>query len=42
VRLDNGDRFPDLTADLVRGDTLKLPAGSEPGWTVLLFYRGHW
>lgn len=42
MRLDNGDRFPALTADLVGGGTLELPGDTDPGWAVVLFYRGHW
>ncbi|MGD2116678.1 MAG: hypothetical protein PVG07_16615 [Acidobacteriota bacterium] len=42
MRLNNGDRFPELTVDLVEGGTLELPAGVDPGWAVVLFYRGHW
>lgn len=42
MRLDNGDRFPRLTADLVEGGTLVLPGDVVPGWAVVLFYRGHW
>lgn len=43
MRIDNGDRFPELTtADLVGGGRLKLPGDVESGWTVILFYRGHW
>ena len=41
MRMDNGDRFPELTADLVDGGRVELP-GEESGWTVILFYRGHW
>ena len=42
MRLDNGDRFPALTVDLVGGGTLELPDSVDPGWAVVLFYRGHW
>jgi hypothetical protein len=42
MRLHNGDRFPPLTVDLVGGGTLELPGAVDPGWAVVLFYRGHW
>ena len=42
MRLNNGDRFPALTADLVGGGSLELPSAIDPGWAVVLFYRGHW
>lgn len=41
-RLEQGDRFPDLTVDLVDGGTLHLPDDVGSGWSVVLFYRGHW
>ncbi|MFQ5895029.1 MAG: hypothetical protein ACE5JJ_04325 [Nitrospinota bacterium] len=40
--LDSGDRFPDMTLNLVDGGTLQLPDGLKEDWNVLLFYRGHW
>ena len=42
MQLNNGDRFPSLSADLVGGGTLELPGAVDPGWAVVLFYRGHW
>ncbi len=41
-RLNNGDRFPDLTARLVGGGTLPLPGDLAGSWGVVLFNRGHW
>lgn len=41
-RLENGDRFPDLTARLVGGGTLSLPGDLAGSWGVVLFNRGHW
>jgi peroxiredoxin len=38
-KLDNGDKFPSMTFNLVGGGSLSLPAQQ---WTVLLFYRGYW
>lgn len=41
MNIQNGDRFPPLTASVVDGGSLTLPDGLEgPG--ILLFYRGHW
>jgi peroxiredoxin len=36
-----GTRFPDLELRCVDGSTLTLPEGLAPGWSVVLFYRGH-
>ncbi len=36
-----GTRFPDLELRCVDGSTLKLPDGLGTGWSVVLFYRGH-
>lgn len=41
-KLDAGERFPDLTLQLVDGGTLVLPAGFGSKYTLALFYRGHW
>ncbi len=42
MRLHHGDPFPDLSLDLVGGDTLDLPEDVDSGWAVVLVYRGHW
>lgn len=42
MRLDNGDRFPDLDVPLVGGGRLSLPGDVDRGWSVILVYRGHW
>jgi hypothetical protein len=42
MRLNNGERFPELGVDLVGGDTLDLPGDIDSGWGVILFFRGHW
>lgn len=42
TRLENDDRFPDLSLDLVGGGTLDLPEDLDSGWAVVLVYRGHW
>jgi peroxiredoxin len=41
-KLNTGDRFPDMTLDLVDGTKLDLPAGLDARYKVILFYRGHW
>ncbi len=41
-RLNNGDTFPSLSANLVEGGTLNLPGDLEGSWGVVLFYRGDW
>ncbi len=42
LRLNNGDTFPTLTANLVNGGTLNLPGDLAGSWGVVLFYRGDW
>ncbi len=39
--LERGERFPALSLALVDGTTSSLPEDLGPGWSVLLFYRGH-
>lgn len=39
--IENGDRFPSLTASVVDGGSLTVPDDLD-GPAVLLFYRGHW
>lgn len=41
-RLENGDRFPSITAPVADGDELTIPDDLEGLWSVLIFYRGHW
>jgi peroxiredoxin len=41
-RLQNGDRFPDLTIDIVGGRTLAIPGDLAGSYAVVLFYRGSW
>jgi peroxiredoxin len=36
-----GDRFPSIELAITDGSTLKLPDGLGTGWSVILFYRGH-
>ena len=41
-KLQQGDRFPNLTLNLADGSTLRLPEEMPGRYAVLLFYRGHW
>ena len=41
-KLDSGQPFPDLTLDLVSGDTRKISEIAAGHWSVVLLYRGHW
>jgi hypothetical protein len=42
VLLDTNDMFPELNLRLVSGESLNIPEGTGDGYSVLLFYRGHW
>ena len=42
TRLQNGDRFPDLSIRTVGGGDMTLPADVEGFYSVVLFYRGAW
>ena len=42
VALDTNDSLPQLTLQLISGETLTLPEGSGQGYGVVFFYRGHW
>ncbi len=41
-KLDMGDRFPNLTLNLVGGGALSIPDDLDTDYNVILFYRGHW
>ena len=41
-RLQNGDRFPDLSISTVGGGETLLPRDLEGSYSVILFYRGAW
>jgi peroxiredoxin len=41
-RLHNGETFPDLTIDVVGGQTLRLPRDLAGSYSVVLIYRGSW
>jgi hypothetical protein len=40
-KLNAGDQFPQLSL-LVGDSSLALPQLKESGYSILLFYRGHW
>ncbi|MBI5074401.1 MAG: hypothetical protein HZB62_04435 [Nitrospirae bacterium] len=40
--LDTGDKFPALEIEAVGGGKIILPDDFGKGWSVMLFYRGHW
>ncbi len=40
--LQQADRFPSLTLNLVDGGAIKIPGEAPSRYTALLFYRGHW
>ena len=42
TRLQNGDRFPDLSIKTVGGGQMVLPRDVEGFYSVILFYRGAW
>jgi hypothetical protein len=41
-KLQQGDRFPSLTLNLVDGGTIRLPDQVPTRYAAVLFYRGHW
>lgn len=42
TRLQNGDRFPDLSIRTVGGGEMVLPRDVEGSYSVILFFRGAW
>ena len=40
-KLHGGAQFPEITLQ-VGGSTLVLPQAKESGYSIILFYRGHW
>ena len=42
AKLQQGDRFPSLTLQLVQGGTIRLPDEMPTRYAALLVYRGHW
>ena len=41
-KLGIGARFPKTTLTLTDGGSVTLPDDLKAGYTVVLFYRGHW
>lgn len=41
-KLGMGAMFPDMEINIVSGGSIKLPAGLDAKYCVVLFYRGHW
>lgn len=41
-KLQQGDRFPDLTLNLLGGGNVQIPNDIPGRYAALLFYRGHW
>ena len=42
MKLQQGDKFPELTLNLLGGGTLCLPDQMPTRYLALLFYRGIW
>ncbi len=40
-KLNAGDQFPKLTLRVGDG-TIQLPETKDSGYSLILFYRGHW
>ena len=40
--LQQGERFPSLTLNLISGGRITLPQEMPSRYLALLFYRGHW
>ena len=41
-KLQQGDRFPSITLNLVDGRQVNLPQDMTGRYAAVLFYRGHW
>ena len=41
-KLQQGDRFPSITLNLVGGGSLRIPEDIQSRYALVLFYRGHW
>jgi len=42
ILLDTGDIFPEMEFTSIEGKTVVFPKDYIKGWSILLFYRGHW
>ena len=41
-KLQQGDRFPSMTFELVGGGQVHIPEDMTGRYMAVLFYRGHW
>ena len=41
-KLQQGDRFPSITLNLVGGGQVRIPEDVPGRYASVLFYRGHW
>jgi len=41
-KLGPGSVFPEMTLDLVGGDSITMPSDLDGKYTFVVFYRGHW
>ena len=41
-KLNAGDQFPELELQVGESDSVSLPVRRESGYSIILFYRGHW
>ena len=42
MKLDSGDKFPELTLSDLDDEQVTIPDVFGDGWGVVLVYRGHW
>ncbi len=42
MTLGPGDTFPSMRLSIAGGGAIDLPADLKSGYSVILFYRGHW
>ena len=41
-KLQQGDRFPHVSLQLVAGGSLQIPGDITSRYAAVLFFRGHW
>lgn len=42
MKVQNGDRLPEIRVRAAGGAQVRLPDHLSGSWSVVLFYRGHW
>jgi len=42
MSLTNGETLPEIAAKNLDGEAVTVGALTGGGWSVVLFYRGHW